>query len=704
MGKSVRSSSADSFASDWEDIARVKVEYAGTVRQVVFDSVAEVSWEVFTQKISEAYHLAADSNIGASYVDEDGDTIQVDSAAELRDLLKLSRVPKLSISAPIAASVTVPVSPETSANPEPIASTPVQLFRDISPSSTPVQNAQQLAEILSTIDDALALNSHQHPNLSDDDTSTSSTSSISEASSVVPPPRDQPKVSHNIPITVDYPNASEFDAESSISMHNIESVAASEYASTDAAPDASNLPENHQSPPETSSEEIPHSDRAHPGNIVIDMSEVIAIINNLVEQVTRDPEFMEKAMKTLHEFAESSKAQFEDLLRMFNEMLSNFQAPSSSSGETKRTRQFPPRYSVVFDCAVPENDSTNFKFDHPKGSTTNSKPFVIRFDGESRSLPQTPPEQPKPKSWGSQTIHLCTGITDECRHLHGPNSYTAAQAASNVAEQVRGQAESIAGQARVQAAQARMQASQVAAQARIQAQQAAAQARIQAQQARFAAAAAASTVQSHAINTASRVGEHVEIAVSAAKEAASAASSSGASVASDAHEHIVSAVRAAVGGISGVLRAVGSSSGLRGAATTNSASQSAVPPPSSPPGSAPRWIYTTCDVCGIKAFTGPRFKCKVCADYDLCGVCYYTLREGVLPENGLINGHELSHDCMRIDHPNESNRSQIDEQVDRVMEMGISVQSGRTHVEELVVHFGGDLDRVVEVLMLENSD
>ncbi|KAJ3131894.1 hypothetical protein HK100_005896 [Physocladia obscura] len=681
MGQSLRTSSAESLTSSWEDIARIKVEYAGSVRQVVFDSVAEVSWEFFVQKLSEAYRLTTDSNIGAFYIDEDGDKIQIDSAAELRDLLKLPRVPKLSISASIAVSITAPVPPETSENPNGLAPRPLH---DISSVSIPVQNVHQLPQITPTVEDVLALNSMEHAILSDDEDT--NPSNISEAPSV-PLPRDYQKVSQTVPITFHYPNASEFDAESSISMHNIESVAASEYTSTDVVPP---LPENRQSSPESSSEEIPHREHTQPRNIVIDMSEAIAVINNLVEQVTRDPDFMEKAIKTLHEFAESSKAQFEDLLRIFNEMLFSFQGSSSYYAETKSTQQLPPSYSIVFDSnrshALPKNDLAHFKFDSAKGNSTNSKPFVIQFDGESRSVPQIPPEQPKPKSWRDQTIHLCTGITDECRHLHSSNSYTTAQAASNVVDQVRAQAELIASQARVQAAQARMHASQAA---------------VQAQQSRFAADAAASAVQTRALNTVSRVGEHVETAVSAAKKAAG---SSCVATASNAREHIGSAVRAAVGGIGGVLRAVRSSSSLHGAATISSAFQTATPPPSSSSGRAPRWIYTTCDGCGIKAFTGPRFKCKVCADYDLCGVCYYTMREGVLPEKGLINGHEIFHDCMRIDHPNESNRRQINEQVNRVMEMGICGKCGSARVEELVIHFGGDLNRVVEVLMLKNSD
>ncbi len=30
----------------------------------------------------------------------------------------------------------------------------------------------------------------------------------------------------------------------------------------------------------------------------------------------------------------------------------------------------------------------------------------------------------------------------------------------------------------------------------------------------------------------------------------------------------------------------------------------------------------TCDGCGIKNFTGARYRCNVCSDYDLCSNCY----------------------------------------------------------------------------------
>lgn len=35
-------------------------------------------------------------------------------------------------------------------------------------------------------------------------------------------------------------------------------------------------------------------------------------------------------------------------------------------------------------------------------------------------------------------------------------------------------------------------------------------------------------------------------------------------------------------------------------------------------------IGVTCDACGKKDFTGPRFKCQQCYDFDLCWNCVAT--------------------------------------------------------------------------------
>ena len=48
-----------------------------------------------------------------------------------------------------------------------------------------------------------------------------------------------------------------------------------------------------------------------------------------------------------------------------------------------------------------------------------------------------------------------------------------------------------------------------------------------------------------------------------------------------------------------------------------------------------------CDSCGWKAFTGVRYKCTVCNDYDLCSPCYNR------------NVHDLTHPFMQISKPGD---------------------------------------------------
>ncbi|KAF5337178.1 hypothetical protein D9611_003437 [Ephemerocybe angulata] len=45
-------------------------------------------------------------------------------------------------------------------------------------------------------------------------------------------------------------------------------------------------------------------------------------------------------------------------------------------------------------------------------------------------------------------------------------------------------------------------------------------------------------------------------------------------------------------------------------------------PPPLPPRNVPGQHQANCDGCGWQLFTGPRFKCNVCYDYDLCNGCY----------------------------------------------------------------------------------
>ncbi|KAJ3285903.1 hypothetical protein HDU79_006950 [Rhizoclosmatium sp. JEL0117] len=121
--------------------------------------------------------------------------------------------------------------------------------------------------------------------------------------------------------------------------------------------------------------------------------------------------------------------------------------------------------------------------------------------------------------------------------------------------------------------------------------------------------------------------------------ASSSAAASGANcTAGEVDQHIFNTLKAVVSTVRRVLKTVRSSSSLK-----------AQEPSGPPPGSAPRWKYTACVLCGSKGFTGPQYKCKTCRDYNVCGVCYHTSREnkiGVsLEESG---GHSSSHEFTRI--------------------------------------------------------
>jgi hypothetical protein len=58
----------------------------------------------------------------------------------------------------------------------------------------------------------------------------------------------------------------------------------------------------------------------------------------------------------------------------------------------------------------------------------------------------------------------------------------------------------------------------------------------------------------------------------------------------------------------------------------------------------------TCDACGVRPLTGARFKCAVCADYDLCAACEASNAWG---GGGAAPGvlHERTHAFLKISHP-----------------------------------------------------
>lgn len=55
---------------------------------------------------------------------------------------------------------------------------------------------------------------------------------------------------------------------------------------------------------------------------------------------------------------------------------------------------------------------------------------------------------------------------------------------------------------------------------------------------------------------------------------------------------------------------------------SSSSARTAPSPPKAPAQNVPGQHQANCDGCGWQLFTGPRFKCNVCYDYDLCVNCY----------------------------------------------------------------------------------
>ncbi|KAJ3233650.1 hypothetical protein HDU81_002094 [Chytriomyces hyalinus] len=579
--QSIHSSSIS--AGGWEDIARFKVEYAGTVRQIVLDD-SPIQFTQFAEKAKQCFKLSPSDTVFVSYKDEDGDTIAVDSDEEIRDLLRLPKVPKLVLTVSRVQSG---------------ASLPRYNIENPFLDSNQVESESEVSVggLVSGSVDAENVTAIEYPALP-----------------------SQKSV---------YPTISEYHHDDThIRMHDVESVAPTESVADSPPPETQRNFESQDSKDSKSDQEIPggfpsgpsasqdhtqnESEQTPPKKTVIfDMSELVEKIKALVESVTRDPQFMNTAVDKLHEFAEASKHHFEELFKLFNDMLSKHFNSDGSTG----TGGAPRGYTIIFQ----------------EGQASSSRD------------PQPSPDSSR-NSWRNPVIHICTGITDKCRHLHNTESSTTAK------ESIRQAAHSTAETLRSAIEASRAQASATRAQT-------------------------ASTARAAASETQQQIGTAIQTALSA---------------------------------VGGVLQSVG-----RQVAASREGGRT------SPADVAPRWTYTTCDACGLKGFTGPRFKCSVCRDYDLCGVCYFTalqkkseedevpLRKTGDPEpanQSQSNGHDASHEFTRIDHPNDLNRSQIDEQVDRVLEMGISEGIPRSRVQELVVHFGGDLDRVVEVLLAEQMD
>ncbi|KAJ3328520.1 hypothetical protein HDU76_009814 [Blyttiomyces sp. JEL0837] len=103
--------------------------------------------------------------------------------------------------------------------------------------------------------------------------------------------------------------------------------------------------------------------------------------------------------------------------------------------------------------------------------------------------------------------------------------------------------------------------------------------------------------------------------------------------------------------------------------------------------STPRWFGIVCDGCNARSFTGQRFTCTTCPDFDLCGSCHEKASEI----------HNSQHEFDKRKHPVEIEE---DRAVEMVKEMGFFDEE---KVRDLLRRYEGNLSRVLDVLMAEEK-
>ncbi|KAJ3399728.1 hypothetical protein HDU80_007641, partial [Chytriomyces hyalinus] len=274
--QSIHSSSIS--AGGWEDIARFKVEYSGTVRQIVLDD-SPIHFTQFTEKAKQCFKLSPSDTVSVTYKDEDGDTIAVDSDDEIRDLLRLPKMPKLVLSvSSVQSGAGLSLPRHNNENP----------FLD----SNQVENESELSVggLVSGSVVAENVTAIEYPALP-----------------------SQKSV---------YPTIIEYNDDSHIRMHDVESVAPTESVADSPPQETQRNFESKDSKDIKNDQEFPggfpsgsSSSHEHPPNeseqtppkktVIFDMSELVEKIKALVESVTRDPQFMNTAVDKLHEFAEA---------------------------------------------------------------------------------------------------------------------------------------------------------------------------------------------------------------------------------------------------------------------------------------------------------------------------------------------------------------------------------------------------------------
>ncbi|KAJ3392534.1 hypothetical protein HDU84_004019 [Entophlyctis sp. JEL0112] len=120
----------------------------------------------------------------------------------------------------------------------------------------------------------------------------------------------------------------------------------------------------------------------------------------------------------------------------------------------------------------------------------------------------------------------------------------------------------------------------------------------------------------------------------------------------------------------------------------------------------PRWYGVTCDVCNTQGFSGIRYKCATCPDYDLCASCHITLHNakenaaaGAAGSSGDVPVHDATHEFKALVHPQQERE---DADVDAVV-YGMGFNADADRVRELLRKYEGRVERVVEILVAESE-
>ncbi|KAI9333300.1 hypothetical protein BDR26DRAFT_992926, partial [Obelidium mucronatum] len=99
----------------------------------------------------------------------------------------------------------------------------------------------------------------------------------------------------------------------------------------------------------------------------------------------------------------------------------------------------------------------------------------------------------------------------------------------------------------------------------------------------------------------------------------------------------------------------------------------------------PRWRTINCDRSNAQSFAGARFKCKTSADFDLCESCHATAKDI----------HNSQHEFENVEHPLVTKEK---ESLQTLWGMG-GFACEEERGLDLIRRYGGNLDRVVEVLL-----